>query len=228
MASPWPSACPESGPDRAERGLSRDQGRQVGAPAVSAIDIVVDRWGARFQNRRFPCAIGRGGITTRKREGDGATPAGEHHFVGLLYRPDRLAASQLPDWALPIGPSDLWSDDPRDPDYNLMVRAPHPYGQERLRRPDPLYDLILLTDWNWPRAIPARGRRSSCTTGASRATPLRLRRLRAAGPALDRAPHSAPDPPDRARLTPFQTALDAVAWRHKRGETSHAQGAVHA
>ncbi len=79
---------------------------------MSAIDIVVDRWGARFMNRRFPCAIGRGGITTRKREGDGATPAGEHHFVGLLYRPDRLSAAQLPDWALPIGPSDLWSDDP--------------------------------------------------------------------------------------------------------------------
>ena len=124
---------------------------------MSAIDIVVDRWGARFMNRRFPCAIGRGGITTRKREGDGATPAGEHHFVGLLYRPDRLSATQLPDWALPIGPSDLWSDDSRDPDYNLMVRAPHAWSHERLSRPDPLYDLILLTDWNWPRAIPGEG-----------------------------------------------------------------------
>jgi L,D-peptidoglycan transpeptidase YkuD (ErfK/YbiS/YcfS/YnhG family) len=61
------------------------------------------------------------------------------------------------DWALPIGPFDLWSDDVRDPDYNLMVRAPHPFGHEKLRRADPLYDLILLTDWNWPRAIKGRG-----------------------------------------------------------------------
>lgn len=120
-------------------------------------DLVVTRWGARFMGRRFPCAIGRGGITTRKREGDGATPAGTHGFIGLLYRPDRVARTRLPDWALPAGPPDLWSDDPRDPDYNLMVRSPHPYGHERLRRADPMYDIILLTDWNWPRAVPGIG-----------------------------------------------------------------------
>jgi L,D-peptidoglycan transpeptidase YkuD (ErfK/YbiS/YcfS/YnhG family) len=124
---------------------------------VSPQDLVVGPWGARFLGRRFPCAIGRGGITGNKHEGDGATPAGEHHFIGLLYRPDRIARSALPDWALPIDPSDLWSDDPRDPDYNLMVRAPHAFGHERLSRPDPLYDLILLTDWNWPRAVPGDG-----------------------------------------------------------------------
>ncbi len=99
--------------------------------------------------------IGRGGVTTRKREGDGRTPAGVHRIIGCLYRPDRM--TRPVDWALPIGPSDLWSDDVRDPDYNLMVRAPHPFGHEKLRRADPLYDLILLTDWNWPRAIKGRG-----------------------------------------------------------------------
>ncbi|MCA3438039.1 MAG: L,D-transpeptidase family protein [Rhodobacter sp.] len=124
---------------------------------MSRIDLVVTRWGARFMGRRFACAIGRGGITRTKREGDGATPAGTHHFVGMLYRPDRLATTQLPGWALPTGPSDLWSDDSRDPDYNLMVRRPHPWGHERLQRPDPLYDLILITDWNWPRAVPGEG-----------------------------------------------------------------------
>jgi L,D-peptidoglycan transpeptidase YkuD (ErfK/YbiS/YcfS/YnhG family) len=122
-----------------------------------ATDIVVTRWGARFMGRRFACSIGRGGITTTKREGDGATPAGVHGLTGLLYRPDRIARSALPDWALPFGPTDLWSDDPRDSDYNLMVRAPHAFGHERLSRPDPMYDVILLTDWNWPRAIPGEG-----------------------------------------------------------------------
>lgn len=118
---------------------------------------MVTRWGARFLGRRFPCAVGRGGITRTKREGDGATPKGIHGIIGMLYRPDRLSASDLPDWALPIGPSDLWSDDSRDPDYNLMVRAPHRWRAERLHRSDPLYDLVLLTDWNWPRAVPGEG-----------------------------------------------------------------------
>jgi L,D-peptidoglycan transpeptidase YkuD (ErfK/YbiS/YcfS/YnhG family) len=60
-------------------------------------------------------------------------------------------------WAWPIGPGDLWSDDPACPDYNLQVRAPHCGSHERLSRADRLYDLILLTDWNWPVAKPGRG-----------------------------------------------------------------------
>jgi L,D-peptidoglycan transpeptidase YkuD (ErfK/YbiS/YcfS/YnhG family) len=37
-----------------------------------------------------------------------------------------------------------------DIDYNMMVRAPHPYSHEKMRRADPMYDLVILTDWNWP------------------------------------------------------------------------------
>lgn len=120
-------------------------------------DLVVTPMGVRFLNRMFSCSIGRGGIVParRKREGDGGTPTGVHRIVGMLYRPDRMA--QPADWALPIGPMDLWSDDPKDPDYNLMVRAPHGFSHEKLRRADPLYDLVILTDWNWPMAVPGRG-----------------------------------------------------------------------
>ncbi|MEM8553736.1 MAG: L,D-transpeptidase family protein [Pseudomonadota bacterium] len=118
-------------------------------------DIVVTRWGARAFGRRLPCAVGRGGITADKREGDGATPVGTHRVVGLLYRNDRMARPA--DWALPIGPSDLWSDDPGHEDYNLMVRAPYPHSHERLRRADPLYDAMLITDWNWPQARKGHG-----------------------------------------------------------------------
>lgn len=120
-------------------------------------DLVVTGAGARFGGRSFACALGRGGIRRTKREGDGATPAGVHRIVALLYRPERIARALLPFWAEPIGPRDLWSDDPADPDYNHRVRAPHRFGHERLRRGDPLYDLILTTDWNWPRAAPGGG-----------------------------------------------------------------------
>lgn len=105
--------------------------------------------------RFYPCSIGRAGVAQDKREGDGATPRGTHRLVGMLYRPDRMARPA--DWALPIGPGDLWSDDPRAEDYNTMVRAPYPHSHERLRRADPLYDLVILTDWNWPYAVKGRG-----------------------------------------------------------------------
>ena len=113
-------------------------------------DMVLSPQGLRFQGQRFPCTIGRGGVRRAKTEGDGATPAGVHGIVGMLYRPDRIVRPT--DWALPIRPGDLWCDDPRHEDYNLMVRAPFSASHERLRRADPLYDLVIITDWNWPRA----------------------------------------------------------------------------
>jgi len=105
--------------------------------------------------RRFPCSIGRGGLTAAKREGDGATPRGVHHIVGVLYRPDRVLPPSA--FARPNLPGDLWSDDIRDPAYNHLVRAPHGFSHEHLRRADPLYDIVLLTSWNWPEAEPGRG-----------------------------------------------------------------------
>ncbi|MGV8988282.1 MAG: L,D-transpeptidase family protein [Cypionkella sp.] len=122
---------------------------------MTPLDMVVTPTGLRFAGRKLPCAIGRGGIVTAKREGDGGTPVGVHRIVGMLYRQDRMVPPT--DWALPIGPSDLWSDDVADPDYNLLVRVPHGFSHEHLRRADPMYDLILITDWNWPDAVPGRG-----------------------------------------------------------------------
>ena len=118
-------------------------------------DLVLTRLGLRFQNRLYPCSIGRAGLSACKSEGDGATPRGVHAITGLLYRPDRVACPS--GWARPIWPRDLWSDDPNDPAYNLMVRAPYAATHERLRRADPLYDLIFLTGWNWPDPISGRG-----------------------------------------------------------------------
>ena len=118
-------------------------------------DMVLTPKGLRFNGRLYPCSIGRGGISTNKREGDGATPFGTHGIIGMLYRPDRMARPT--DWALPIHPGDLWCDAPDHQDYNLMVRKPFEASAESLRRADPLYDLVILTDWNWPFAQPGRG-----------------------------------------------------------------------
>ncbi len=122
---------------------------------MKATDLVVMPTHLRFRGRRFACTIGRGGLTDHKREGDGATPRGVHGIVGMLYRPDRIR--QPADWALPIRPGDLWSDDVADPDYNMMVHAPHPHRVEALRRADPMYDLVILTNWNWPYPVKGRG-----------------------------------------------------------------------
>ena len=111
--------------------------------------------GLRFRGRRVPCSIGKSGVSGDKREGDGATPRGILRITGALYRADRLAKPAP--WAIPIGNEDLWSDAAEDAAYNTQVRAPYPHSHERLRRADPLYDVILLTDWNWPVAVSGKG-----------------------------------------------------------------------
>lgn len=122
---------------------------------MKASDLVVTPTHLRFMNRKFPCSIGKGGLSNHKIEGDGATPRGTHGIVGMLFRPDRLCSPT--NWAQPIYPRDLWSDDPSQSDYNQMVHAPYLYSHEKLRRADRLYDLVILTDWNWPDAVKNRG-----------------------------------------------------------------------
>lgn len=107
----------------------------------------------------FPAAIGRGGLTACKREGDGATPRGRMRIEYGFFRPDRIGrpASRL---ALrPIRPAMGWCDAPGHPSYNRPVRLPFPASHEKLTREDGLYDICLVLDWN--RTSRRRGRGSA-------------------------------------------------------------------
>ncbi|MGB0959158.1 MAG: L,D-transpeptidase family protein [Halocynthiibacter sp.] len=117
--------------------------------------LVLTPQGIRFHGRCIPCSIGRGGIVSTKKEGDGGTPIGIHKITEVYYRPDR----QPPpcSWAKPIGINDLWSDDVTYASYNSLVKAPYSGSHEHMRRSDPLYDIVLNTNWNWPNATPGKG-----------------------------------------------------------------------
>ena len=118
-------------------------------------NLILTPSGLRMANQVFPCVIGKNGVSNLKREGDGKTPIGGHAIVGMLYRPDRITRPRK--WALPIRPHDIWSDDVKDPNYNLMGTLSSSFRHERLFRPDHLYDLVIITNWNWPYAVKGRG-----------------------------------------------------------------------
>ena len=122
---------------------------------MNSADLNVTKWGLHFAGRFFPASIGKTGITSNKREGDNATPSGNHKIISVLYRPDRVRKPC--DWAKTIKPYDIWSDDIKDPNYNMIGKYPYEYRHEALSRPDPLYDVILLTDWNWPSPTKGNG-----------------------------------------------------------------------
>lgn len=119
---------------------------------------MVGRWGARFGRRRMPCAVGRGGIGSKRAEGDGITPVGRHRIEAVLARPDRVPLALVRRLrAQAIAPRDGWSDDPADPGYNGPVRRPHAFGCEAMRRSDRQYDLVGVLDWNRAPAVAGRG-----------------------------------------------------------------------
>jgi L,D-peptidoglycan transpeptidase YkuD (ErfK/YbiS/YcfS/YnhG family) len=101
----------------------------------------------------WPCALGRGGVIARKREGDGGSPRAALRVLRGFYRPDRLRRPVSPLPFAPLHPTDGWCDDPRHPRYNRPVRLPFSAGHERMWRDDHLYDVVVVLDWNMRPAI---------------------------------------------------------------------------
>lgn len=104
----------------------------------------------------FPCALGRGGITAFKREGDGATPLACMRPLRVFYRADRRKAGIGPVrlCASSIRPDLGWCDAPDNANYNRPVRLPFAASHEKMLREDRLYDVCVVLDWN----IGSRGR----------------------------------------------------------------------
>ena len=137
-----------------------------------------------FEEKVYPCAIGKGGFSADKREGDGATPLGVFALRECWYRADRLPA---PHTRLPlrvIGKDDGWCDDPNSSAYNRHIKIPLPVGErlgegltcsdavniaplpssplqgegyERLWREDHCYDLIVPMGYNDAPVVAGRG-----------------------------------------------------------------------
>jgi len=115
--------------------------------------MIITVWadgGLDLGGRKTRCALGSGGVVnaTEKREGDGATPAGNWPLRRLLYRADRLARPVTGLETGALAPEDGWCDAPESPDYNRPVTFPFAASAEHLWREDGLYDLIVVLGHN--------------------------------------------------------------------------------
>lgn len=136
--------------------------------------------------QRFACSLGKGGVRSRKREGDGASPRGTWRTVRALYRADRSSRPRSGLDMRAIKPADGWCDAVRDRNYNRPVQHPYPASAERLWREDRLYDVVVVLDHNQQPRIRGHGsaiflhvRRpgSAPTEGCVALEPNDLRRL---------------------------------------------------
>ena len=97
----------------------------------------------------FPCALGRGGISSNKREGDGATPLAAMRILSGYFRNDHFGTARRSKLAMAPISADLgWCEVPDDRNYNRPVRIPYRASHETMKRDDRLYDACLVLDWN--------------------------------------------------------------------------------
>lgn len=111
-----------------------------------------------LDGKAYPCALGRTGITARKREGDGATPRGVLAVLAGRYRRDRVEKPHGTEsfWQ-PIKTRDGWCDAPFSPAYNRPVVLPFARSHEVMTRADHLYDRLIILDWNMACRSQGRG-----------------------------------------------------------------------
>lgn len=82
-----------------------------------------------FAGKTYHCAIGKGGFSDDKKEGDGCTPLGIFPLRELWCRADKI---KKPKTNLPIKiikQDDGWCDDVNSPDYNKHILLPIPRGE---------------------------------------------------------------------------------------------------
>lgn len=103
----------------------------------------------RFGPLTMRCALGRSGIVSLKREGDGGTPRGEMRVLAVFFRRRSAGRSMMNLPAQEITPALGWCDDPANANYNRPVRLPFHASHEQMFRSDGLYDICVVLNWNY-------------------------------------------------------------------------------
>jgi len=108
-------------------------------------------------DRAIRAALGRSGIKSAKREGDGATPRGQFRLVRLWWRADRAPRPRTLLQVRRIAPDLAWCENTTDRRYNRAFRCSANEPGDRLWRDDHLYDLFIETDHNARPRVAGRG-----------------------------------------------------------------------
>ena len=133
--------------------------KRAGFGTVTVRESPGDRLKAlvRFGPLVFRAALGRGGITAFKREGDGCTPRARMAVLSGFRRGGMLTPVRAGILLFRAGDKDGWCDAPNHAAYNQPVRLPFAASHETLVRDDVLYDFGFVLDWNMVSRRRGRG-----------------------------------------------------------------------
>ena len=100
-----------------------------------------------LKDYKIKCAVGKRGISKKRREGDLITPKGIFKIKKVYYRKDRVKNLITKIKKIAIKKDMGWCDDPKSQKYNKPVKFPFKYKSEKLFRSDNIYDIILVLDF---------------------------------------------------------------------------------
>ncbi len=103
----------------------------------------------KFDDFYFKCAIGKKGLSNKKKEGDKKTPIGQFSLGCLYYRRDRIVKPITKLKCIPIKKDMGWCNDYRNKKfYNKPIKINKKLRHEKLFRKDYKYDLIIPINYN--------------------------------------------------------------------------------
>jgi len=119
--------------------------------------IVKKRGYLKYKNFKYRCALGKGGVNKKIKEGDGITPKGVFKITKIYYRADKNKIIKTNIKKIKITKNMGWCDDPISRFYNRQIKLPSKYSHEKLYRNDDLYDLIAVLNYNTNPIIKNKG-----------------------------------------------------------------------
>ena len=110
-----------------------------------------------FDKYKIKCAIGKRGITSKKKEGDNKTPMGTFTFISIFYRKDRISKIKSKLKKNSIKKNMGWCDDISSKHYNKMIKFPFDLSAEKLWLKNNVYDVIIVINYNLKPIIKNKG-----------------------------------------------------------------------
>ena len=119
--------------------------------------ILINKKYLAYDDYKVKCALGKRGISNKRREGDFITPKGKFKIKYILYRKDRIKRIQSKIKKIIIKKYMGWCDDPLSKDYNKLIKIPSKYSYEKLYKKDNVYDIILVLNYNMNPIVRGKG-----------------------------------------------------------------------
>ena len=117
--------------------------------------VLINKDTLLFDEFEFKCAIGKGGLTSNKIEGDKKTPKGVYSLGPLYYRKDKFSNPETKLKRIIINKNMGWCDDINSKYYNKPIKTNNKFRHEKLFRNDGIYDLLIPINYNTKNPIKA-------------------------------------------------------------------------